>query len=95
MKKFKYLFLAIVAMVLCACGTSTEELAEYVKGEVKAYYEKECGTSVFVGDVVLVHKGGNEYESVIELSADGEVCKYSLKVIYDGETCVWETEPLY
>ena len=90
MKKFKYLLLALVALVVCACGASIEDVAEDVREEVKAHLEKKLGTSVSVGEVVLVHKGDNVYESVVSVSAYGETEEMSLKVVYDGDAYTWE-----
>ena len=92
MKKIKYLLLAVVAMVVCSCGVAIEDVAEEVRVSVKEQLEKDFGTSVYVGDVVLVHKGGNDYESVVDITADGETERFSLKVVFDGETFVWTLE---
>lgn len=90
MKKFKYLLLAVVAMVLCSCGASVDELAEQIRDEMEVSLEKELGVDVHVGEVILVHKGGNEYTSIVEVTAEGETVKLSLEVVYDGESYQWE-----
>ena len=58
MKKFKYLLIAIVALVVCSCGASVEELSEEVRKDIKAEYSKDY-YNVVVGDFTLVHNDKN------------------------------------
>ena len=94
MKKFKYLLIAIVALVVCSCGASVEELSEEVRKEIKAEYSKDY-YNVVVGDFTLVHKGGNDYESVVDITLDGVTTRFALKVLYDGDAFTWKTTPVY
>ena len=94
MKKIKYLLLAVVAMVVCSCGVMIEELSEDVRNEIQMEYEKEF-SNVHVSDFVLVHKDGNNYESVVDITADGETMRFALEVVWDGNAYTWETTPLY
>ena len=94
MKKFKYLLIALVAAVLCSCGADVEELSEEVRKEIKAEYSKDY-YNVVVGDFTLVHKGGNDYESTVDITLDGVTTRFALKVLYDGDAFTWETTPVY
>lgn len=90
MKKFKYLLIALVAAVLCSCAMSVEDVAEEVRDDIKTKLEAQGNTNVQVGEVVLVHKGGNDYTSVVSVSANGYTQDCSLYVTFDGESYTWE-----
>ena len=90
MKKFKYLLLAIVAMVLCSCGYSVEYIVEDLRDEIKIELEKEYKSTVYVGDLFLVHEGGNYYTSIVEVTIAGETAKCTLNVVFDGKAYTWE-----
>jgi hypothetical protein len=85
MKKFKYLLIAVMAMFMYSCSPDIEEVAEEVRADIK----KELGAD-HVGEVSLVHKSGNEYTSVVDVTVDGVTYTYSLEVIFDGDSYKWE-----
>lgn len=90
MKKFKYLLIAFVAAVLCSCAMSVEDVAKEVREDIEAQWEKELGEDVSVSEIILVHEGGNNYSSIVDISVGIETARYSLKVVYDGDAYTWE-----
>ena len=93
MKKVKFLLLAVVAMVLCSCGVSINDVADQLQDELKTEIAAEKYVmSVEVGEVVLVHEEGNKYTGLVDITVNGEKYVSALNVIFDGEnyTCEYE-----
>ena len=53
---------------------------------------KEDGSTLFVKDLTLVHKSGNEYTGIAECQVNGVNAQYSIKVLYDGTNVQAEWE---
>ena len=73
-----------------SCSLSTNELAEEVKVSMNENWEKEGITGIKIESFILTHKGGNEYSGILETNEEGEIFKYTVEVIYDGENMQWE-----
>jgi hypothetical protein len=91
-KYLKPLLLCMFAVFsLVSCQPTTEQLEEEVK---KLAREKFLGTGVYVDDVTLVHKGGNDYKGIITLSSDGETEDLEINVVCDGRNFQYEIPAL-
>ena len=85
MKKIKYLLIAAMALVLYACSAPIDAVADQIRNDIIDQTDAD-----YVSDVILVHKGGNEYKGVVDICIDGETGTYTLEVTYDGYAYTWE-----
>lgn len=83
-----------IAIVLAGCGgTSAEELAKEVHAEIakKVASDPEL-EGLQLGELTLVHRSGNEYRGILDVTDDGVQQQLSVSVTYDGSTLLWEIE---
>lgn len=92
MKKIKFLFLATMTLIICSCGADLSLVAEDIRLEMESQIEAELNFDVTVGDIVLVHAGGNKYESIVTVWGNGESAQFALDVTWDGYnySAIWE-----
>lgn len=70
---------------------SVDELAKDVKNDIVEYLKKDPYTRILhVKDVGLVHEDGNLYSGMITVELNQKEIISSIKVVYDGESCLWE-----
>ena len=85
MKKFKYLLIAAMTLVLSACSAPIDDVADQIRQDIINQIDAD-----YVGEVILVHKGGNDYKGMVDIQVDGYVYTCSLEVTYDGYAYTWE-----
>lgn len=85
MKKIKYLLIAAMALVLYACSAPIDAVADEIRNDIENQIDVD-----YVGEVILVHRGGNDYKGVVDICIDGETDTYTLEVTYDGYAYTWE-----
>ena len=70
----KLLFLFALILVSCEPRLSTEELTQVIKQDmIKHFAENSDVAKVELVDFSLVHKGGNEYKGVAEVTIENPV----------------------
>ena len=90
MKKFRLFLVAVIALMATACGYGIEDVAQDVIADIESQLEAEFGEDVYVGEIVLVHVGGNEYEGIVDISVGGETEVCDVDVLFDGSSYKWE-----
>jgi hypothetical protein len=83
-----------VSLIAAGCGSaSSEDLAKEVRAEIIKKFASDPETAgIKVGELALVHRGGNDYRGILEVTAEGESEQLSVEVTYDGETILWQIE---
>lgn len=83
-----------LSLLASGCGgTSTEELAKSVRAEIAEKIKSDPDMSgIEIGDLTLVHRSGNEYRGILEVTENGAEQQYSVSVTYDGSSLMWELE---
>ena len=76
-----------MTLVLSACSAPIDDIADQIRQDIINKIDAD-----YVGEVILVHRGGNEYTSVVDVQVDGYVYTCSLEVTYDGNAYAWELE---
>lgn len=70
---------------------STADLQTQVEESIRAKLAKEPATAeIQVKLLALVHKNGNQYEGIVEISAGGETKQFTVDVTYDGKQFMWQ-----
>lgn len=92
MKRILFFVLTATALLLSSCGAGVSYVADQVRNEMESQLESQLGVDVVVGEIILVHAGGNKYESVVDVWAEGESAQFTLDVTWDGKyyQAVWE-----
>ena len=90
--------LLFISLFIFSCHdlTDTQELSLWVKQSIIQEWEKEIAGEYEIIDFNLVHQAGKEYKgllSVIDYS-NNERFSYIVKVIYDGDSFIWEIPEL-
>lgn len=83
-------FLLLIFLVSCNSRMSTTELTKEVKKSIQETLRKEGDFNTSISSLLLAHKSGNEYSGLLETLENGQTVKYTVQVIYDGETFKWE-----
>lgn len=74
---------------------SASDLQATVEQHILETWKKELEiTDAKVNSFSLVHKSGNQYEGVMDVTVDGERAKLSIDVTYDGKGFVWQVRGL-
>jgi len=92
--KILYIFL-ITLLITTSCnnGVSTSGLTEEVRNDINESFKPQAqseGIDYQIKDLILVHKGGNEYDGILETIEDGEEFSYEVVVNVDGEGFIWK-----
>lgn len=84
-----------VAVSLAGCGKmDSQELAEQVKLEMQRDLVKQDDySSLKIGQVTLVHKGGVVYEGIATGDIQGLSVTFDVKCEYDGASLLWNVTP--
>ena len=101
MKKLILLLLFIPIVFSCEQRMSTEELREQVKQNMIETFAEDDETKISIQKLHLVHKGDNSYEGWADVIIENQPLenirvdkiieyRYSVEVIYDGESFTWE-----
>ena len=103
MKKLILLLLFIPLFFSCEQQMSTEELEKEVKQNMIETFKEptSAGTKISVQKLHLVHKGDNLYKGWADVIIENQPLeiirvdkiieyRYSVEVIYDGESFTWE-----
>jgi hypothetical protein len=73
---------------------STPELQDKITESIKDTWAKKPETKSYrLRSFSLIHKGGNQYEGLLEADADGNTFQYAVEVTYDGQTFMWQIRP--
>lgn len=88
------IFVCVVA-ALAGCGKmDSKELADKVKLEMQRDLVKQDDySSLKIGEVTLVHKGGVVYEGVATGDIQGLSVSFDVKCEYDGVSLLWNVTP--
>jgi hypothetical protein len=70
---------------------SIEELQQQVFQSIQADFATR-GVQAVPNSLGLVHEQGNIYDGVLKCTSDGAPLNIKVKVTYDGNTSMWETE---
>lgn len=69
---------------------STSDLQQEVRTSIEETWSKEPSlANSKIQSFNLIHKTGNEYEGLLEVSADGATEKLIVDVTYDGKQFLW------
>ncbi len=95
-KKMKILFILLITLLLatsCNNGVSTSGLTEEVRNDINESFKSQAkseGINYQIKDLILVHKGGNEYDGILKTIEDGEEFSYEVVVNVDEEGFIWK-----
>jgi hypothetical protein len=53
-------------------------------------FASEGKAGIRVGELTLVHRGGNDYRGLVELTDGVESAQATVEVIYDGSSLIWQ-----
>ncbi len=93
MKKIFVTILICITLYSCGTGVSKNELESRVKSDINVEFSKravEANKSYTINSFVLVHKGGNEYNGILQTTEDGEEFTYEVNVTTDGDSYLWK-----
>jgi acetylglutamate kinase len=93
MKKYIILIIILISLNACRNGVSKNELESRVKSDINLEFSKratEANKSYTINSFVLVHKGGNEYNGILQTTEDGEEFTYEVNVTTDGDSYLWK-----
>jgi hypothetical protein len=86
--------MAMLSAMFTSCSYTTADLANDVKASITTTFRENDVEGVVVKDVILVHEGGNHYSGIVTTVTDGEVEKFDIAVVCDGENFKWEIPEL-
>lgn len=90
-----YAFCCIL-LVLSFTGNikmSTAELQTQVEQSIRETWAKEPELAeIAIHSFNLIHKTGNHYEGLLEVSVNGETAKFTIDVAYDGKQFMWQVK---
>lgn len=91
MKSIILFFWLAFSIVIASCNNNANinQLQDEVLNDIKANIESQ-GEDIEVKSFVLTHLSGNEYVGILETIENGQVFKYNVNVVSDGNTFVWE-----
>ena len=93
MKKYIILIIILINLNACRNGVSKKELESRVKSDINVEFSKraaEANASYTINSFILVHKGGNEYNGILQTTEDGEEFTYEVNVTTDGDSYLWK-----
>ena len=93
MKKYIILIIILISLNACKNGVSKNELASRVESDINLEFSKratEANKLYTINSFVLVHKGGNEYNGILQTTEEGEEFTYEVNVTTDGDSYLWK-----
>lgn len=94
---FGLVALVVLSIALAATGhikLGTDELQPKVEQSIREHFEKTKQLAgVKVHKLDLVHKEGNTYLGLLQVSEGGEEETLKIDVTYDGKTFMWKVVP--
>jgi hypothetical protein len=93
MKRIIVTILICINLYSCNTGVSKNELESRVKSDINVEFSKraaEANASYTINSFILVHKGGNEYNGILQTTEDGEEFTYEVNVTTDGDSYLWK-----
>jgi hypothetical protein len=86
--------LIVVALVIAgSLRLGTGDLQQEVQANIAETFAKDPDTAgVKVRSLQLVHRSGNQYNGLLEVSSGGQSAQLSVDVTYDGNSFMWRIQ---